>query len=124
VAPTGADGFSAMCITDDSAHLFANAMIGSIGTPTDFAAPAPYQLVATDLGAGTMGAGDVSLAAGAAGSEVVNVVYRSREHGDVAATVDQGRFALWPESCHIGDPLLTSRPWPAGLRLTGGRCGH
>jgi hypothetical protein len=95
VVLAGTDGFSAMCITDDSTHLFAKNMIGSVGTPTDYAAPGPRDLAATDLGMGTMSAGDISLAAGTAGSDIVGVVYHSRTHGDVAATVSQGHFALW-----------------------------
>ena len=95
VVLAGTDGFSALCITDDSTHLFAKDMIGSVGTPTDYAAPAPRALTATDLGVGTMNAGDLSLAAGTAGSDIVGVVYHSRTHGDVSATVSQGRFALW-----------------------------
>jgi hypothetical protein len=95
VVLAGPGGFSAMCVTDDSAHLFADAMIGSIGRPAGYAAPGPRQLVATDLGAGTVGAGDISLAAGAAGSDVAGVVYPSRTHGRVTATVRRGCFALW-----------------------------
>lgn len=87
VVLAGTDGFSAMCITDDSTHLFAKDMVGSLGTPTDHAAPGPRALTATDLGAGTMRAGDLSLAAATAGSDIVGVVYHSRTHGDVSATV-------------------------------------
>lgn len=88
------DGFSALCITDSSAHLFARDMIGSVGHP-DVPAPGPRDLVATDLGVGTMNAADVSLAAGAAGVDVTQVTYRSPTRGDVSATVSGGRFALW-----------------------------
>lgn len=95
VVLAGTDGFSAMCITDDSTHLFAKDMIGSVGTPTDYAAPAPRALTTTDLGVGTMNVGDISLAAGTAGSDIVGVVYHSRTHGGVSATVSRGRFALW-----------------------------
>lgn len=42
-----------------------------------------------------MKAGDLSMAAGEAGSDVVEIVYRSRTRGDVAATVSKGHFALW-----------------------------
>jgi hypothetical protein len=42
-----------------------------------------------------MTAGEISLAAGHAGADVVGVVYRSQTHGDVTATVSHGRFALW-----------------------------
>lgn len=95
VVLTGKEGFSALCITDDSAGLFDKGMIGSIGKPGGYAAPGPRELSATDLGMGTMGAGDISLAAGAAGPDVVAVTYRSQSHGNVTATVNAGRFALW-----------------------------
>lgn len=95
VVLAGRDGFSAMCISDDTAHLFAKDVTGSIGTPTGYAAPRPREVTATDLGSGTMKAGDFSLAAGVAGPDVVGVSYRSPTHGDVVATVSDGRFALW-----------------------------
>jgi hypothetical protein len=88
------EGFSAMCITDDSTRLFED-WFGSIGTPSGYTPPAPRALVATDLGTGAIGAGELSLAAGAAGSEVAKVVYRSPSRGEVTATVSKGRFALW-----------------------------
>lgn len=91
----GTDGFSGLCITDDSANLFADNMIGSIGTPTEYIAPQPRELTATDLGVGTMSAGNISLAAGNAGSDIVDVAYRSPTHGEVTATVSQGHFAFW-----------------------------
>lgn len=95
VVLAGRDGFSATCITDDSAGLFTGGVIGSLGRPAGHAVPGPRELFATDLGMGTMDAGDISLAAGAVGPEVVGVAYRSRSHGDVTATVSGGRFALW-----------------------------
>ncbi|MGY4643889.1 hypothetical protein [Cellulomonas sp. URHB0016] len=95
VVLTGSDGFTATCITDDSAPFFAQGSIGSIGTPTGYVPPGPREVFATSLGAGTMGAGDISTAAGAAGADVVGVVYHSRTHGDVVATVNLGQFALW-----------------------------
>lgn len=87
-------GFAAMCITDSSTGLFED-WFGSIGTPSDHTTPGPRELFATDLGTGGIDAGDLSLAAGTAGQEVAKVVYRSRDHGEVAATVSRGRFALW-----------------------------
>lgn len=95
VVLAAADGFSAMCIADDSTRLFADDMIGSVGTPSDYVPPGPRDLIATSLGAGTMKAGDLSLAAGVAGPDVVAVAYASRTHGTVAATVSQRHFALW-----------------------------
>lgn len=91
---TGANGFSALCITDDTAGWFDGGMIGSIGAPSGYVAPGPREVVAGDLGMGIVG-GEMSLAAGAAGSDVAAVTYRSQSHGDVAATVNAGRFALW-----------------------------
>lgn len=95
VVLAGADGFSALCITDDSTHLFTKDWIGSVGTPTGYATPGPRDVVATDLGSGTIDAGDLSLAAGLAGPDVATVVYHSPTHGDVDATVSHGHFALW-----------------------------
>ncbi|MFC8597240.1 MULTISPECIES: hypothetical protein [unclassified Isoptericola] len=95
-------GFSALCITDDSSHLFDKAWIGSVGAPTAYAAPGPRDLSARDLGVGTMSSGDISLAAGDAGTEVSSVAYDSRSHGRVVATVTGGHFALW----FPGDELL------------------
>lgn len=90
-----AEGFSALCITDDSAGLFDKAWIGSVGIPADYVAPGPRDLTATDLGVGTMSSGDISLAAGDAGAEVEGVTLVSQSHGAIAATVAQGHFALW-----------------------------
>lgn len=93
VLATG-DGFSALCITDDSTRLFTD-WFGSIGTLSDDLAAGPRKLVATDLGTGTIDAGRLSVAAGVAGSDVAEVSYHSPEHGIVNATVHDGRFALW-----------------------------
>jgi hypothetical protein len=98
------NGFSAMCITDDSTRLFED-WFGSIGTPSNYTTPGPRDLVATDLGTGTIDDGHLSLAAGAAGSEVAEVVYRSRDHGEVAATVSMGRFALWLPGDELEDAV-------------------
>lgn len=91
----GPDGFAALCITDDSTGLFTRDMIGSIGSPTDYAVPRPRDVTATDLGTGTMSAGDLSLAAGTVGTDVVGISYNSQSNGEVAATVANGRFAFW-----------------------------
>jgi hypothetical protein len=95
VVLTGKDGFSALCITDDAVSLFGKGMIGSVGKSTPHTVPGPRELTAMALGTGTMSAGDISMAAGTAGSDILGVVYRSRTHGDVIATVSQGHFALW-----------------------------
>jgi hypothetical protein len=91
----GAGGFSALCVTDTSAGLFTQGMIGSVGVPGGYTAPGPRDVVATDLGSGTMAAGELSLAAGSVGPQVVGVAYRSLDHGLVEASVAEGRFALW-----------------------------
>lgn len=95
VVLTGGDGFSALCITDDAVNLFGKAMTGSVGKPAGYVAPRPRELTATALGTGTMSAGDISLAAGTAGSDIVGIIYKSRTHDAVTATVSQGHFALW-----------------------------
>lgn len=90
----GSGGFSALCITDESAPLFRD-WIGSVGAPADYATPDPRDVVATDLGTGIVNNGELSVAAGYVGSDVTGVVYRSASHGEVVATVSGGRFALW-----------------------------
>ncbi|PZG21273.1 hypothetical protein C1I95_07885 [Micromonospora craterilacus] len=95
VVLAGDDGFSAMCLTNDSLGLFSDAWVGSVGRPDDFTEPAPRELRATDLGSGSVARGAVSVAVGFAGGEVVGVTYPSAAHGPVEATVSGGRFALW-----------------------------
>lgn len=94
VVLAGRGGFSALCVTDTSRHLFAD-MFGSIGASTDDTDPGPRELIATDLGTGTLDAGDLSVAAGTAGRDITGVTYRSGTHGAVDATVAAGHFALW-----------------------------
>jgi hypothetical protein len=94
VVLTGSDGFSALCITDESTPLFRD-WIGSVGTPGNYAVPDPRDIVATDLGTGSARAGELSVAAGYVGSDVTGVVYQSAGHSEVVATVSGGRFALW-----------------------------
>ncbi|MEO5852207.1 MAG: hypothetical protein ABIQ15_06805 [Nocardioides sp.] len=50
-----------------------------------------------------MNAGELSLAAGTAGSDIVGVAYDSRSHGEVAATVSKGRFGLWQPGDEVED---------------------
>lgn len=101
----GARGFAALCVTDDSSHTFGfgTDMIGSVGTLWNYIPPGPRDLIPTDLGSGTMSAGDISLAAGIAGSDIIRVVYPSRTHGDVNATVSGGHFALWFPGDELND---------------------
>lgn len=94
VTLTGAKGFSALCVTSESTPLFQD-WFGSIGTPDNHATPGPRDVVATDLGAGGVDAGELSVAAGHAGPDVTGVTYHSAHRGQVAATVSGGRFALW-----------------------------
>lgn len=103
VVLAGADGFSALCVTDSSRRLF-DSWIGSLGMAAGTTRIGARQLVATDLGSGTTAAGPLSLAVGVAGSQVTGVSYRSDEHGKVLATVTEGRFALWLP----GDELETA----------------
>lgn len=64
-----------------------------------------FELLATDLGTGTVDAGEISLAAGAAGaagSDVAGVVYHSRTRGDVTATVNEG--------CAVDSAVVSGTP--------------
>lgn len=90
----GDDGFTALCVTDGSTRLFGD-MFGSIGTPEGYRAPRPDEVIATDLGTGAIDAGELSLAAGYAGTDITGISYDSATHGRVEATVSQGHFALW-----------------------------
>ncbi len=116
----GEGGFSALCITDDSSGLFTNGMIGSIGVAAG-GLPGAREVRATELGMGTVGAaGDMSMAAGYAGTEVVGVAYHSRSHGVVTATVNAGRFALW----FPGDELIDAARWGVDVEVTYGDGSH
>lgn len=95
VALRGDRGFAGLCITDASTGWFRKDMIGSAGIATGLDAVGARGVVATDLGTGTMTAGDISLAAGFAGPQVTGITLRTESHGSVAATVAGGRFALW-----------------------------
>lgn len=91
----GPDGFSALCTTDDSTHLFGDRLIGSMGVTTLTATPVPRDLQATVLGTGTIDGDGISLAAGEIGSEITGIQYRSTTYGNVIASVSNGYFALW-----------------------------
>ncbi|QNE18930.1 hypothetical protein F1D05_14690 [Kribbella qitaiheensis] len=94
VVLAGQNGFSALCITDESTPLF-KSNIGSIGSASDADQPGNRRLSATVLGAGSIDGNQLSIAAGAAGSDVAAVTYASATHGVVTATVSGGQFALW-----------------------------
>lgn len=85
-------GFSALCITDDSRHLF-RSYFGSVGSAPKL--PAGRELIATSLGTGSIGSHSLSVAVGLAGPEVTAITYQSATRGTVSATVDAGQFALW-----------------------------
>lgn len=91
----GDNGFSGLCITDASTGWFRNDMIGSVGVATGLDPVGARGVEATDLGTGTMAAGDISLAAGLAGPQVVGITTDTVSHGIVTATIADGRFALW-----------------------------
>ena len=95
VVLSGDSGFSGLCITDASTGWFRKDMIGSAGVATGLDPVGARGVVATDLGTGTMAAGDISLTAGFAGPQVVGITLDTEWHGVVAATVAGGRFALW-----------------------------
>lgn len=94
VVLTGTDGFSALCITDESKPMF-ESWVGSAGTPTDYVTPQARSIQLTSRGPVAMNGHELSLLEGAVGAEVVGVSYQSKGNGEVQATVSQGRFALW-----------------------------
>jgi hypothetical protein len=94
VVLAGRNGFSALCITDESTPLF-RSNIGSIGTSPDADRPNSRGLSATVLGTGSIDGHELSMAAGAAAPDVTSVTYTSRTRGVVAATVSGGQFAFW-----------------------------
>ncbi|MBM7515907.1 hypothetical protein [Nocardioides nitrophenolicus] len=114
---SGAGGFSGLCITDDSRRLFDD-LIGSVGT-ADVPAPGARGLIATDLGTGSLDAGELSLVAGLAGDDVVGVAYESAAHGRVEASLGEGRFALW----FPGDELADGGPVPLEVTYADGSVG-
>ncbi|WP_112242915.1 hypothetical protein [Kribbella monticola] len=90
----GRDGFSALCITDDSKHLF-RSYFGAIGSTPPANRPSNRGLAPLVLGTGSIDGNELSVAAGAAGSDVTAVTYTSPTRGKVNATVSGGQFALW-----------------------------
>ena len=99
----GQDGFNVLCITDESSPFYSKGMIGHIGTPTDWTPPGPRGLTAASLGSGTVDSAALSLAAGAAGADIIKIVYRSPAYGDVTATLSDGHFALWLPGTELGN---------------------
>lgn len=94
VVLAGQDGFSALCITDDSTRLFQD-FFGSIGKTPSADRPTPRGLTATVLGTGSADGNELSVAAGLAGPDVTALTYTSPTRGKVKATVSGGQFALW-----------------------------
>lgn len=90
----GEGGFSALCIADESTPLF-NGMIGYVGVSTSYEALQPRAVRPLAFGGGIVNNQPVSVVAGEIGSAIVGVTYRSKEHGEVVATVSNGHFALW-----------------------------
>lgn len=89
---TGSNGWSAMCVTDGT--LFGGSF-GYSGPSGGSAVPKPRGLIAHGMGVGSTRAGDLSMVAGAAGSDVVGVVFQSRTAGEVVGSVSRGQFVLW-----------------------------
>lgn len=88
----GDDGWSAMCVSDDS--MFGGSF-GYSGGPGGSPTPGPRDLLPQGMGTGTTSAGSLSMVAGAAGSDVVGVSYPSQAEGEVTGSVSKGQFVLW-----------------------------
>ncbi len=90
----GDDGFSALCITDESRPLFQSSF-GYVGV-VDHSDRVPSRLIhAEALGVGSIDGHELSIATGPVEAGVVGVTYASAVHGAVSATVSHGHFALW-----------------------------
>jgi hypothetical protein len=90
----GGDGFSAVCITDESRPLFQSS-IGYIGTRPEGTRPGGRDVTPDALGVGMVNSRELSVAAGAVGSNVTAIMYESAKFGRVQATVSNGHFAFW-----------------------------
>ena len=88
----GDDGWSAMCVSDDS--MFGGSF-GYSGGPGGSPTPGPRNLLPQGMGTGTTSAGSLSMVAGAAGSDVVGVAYLSQAEGEVIGSLSKGQFVLW-----------------------------
>jgi len=89
----GGDGFSAVCITDESRPLFQSS-IGYIGQRPEGTRPDSRSITPDALGVGMVNSRELSVAAGAVGSDVTAITYDSARFGQVQATVSNGHFAL------------------------------
>jgi len=95
----GDDNFTAMCVTDDSQPFVMDSAgftdaTGGVGNHRS-PAPGPREVSVRELGTAGLETGDLSVAAGAVGTDVVGLTYSSAEHGTVTATVTVGHFAFW-----------------------------
>jgi hypothetical protein len=90
----GGGGFSAVCITDESRPLFQSS-IGYIGTAREGTRPDSGSVTPDALGVGMVNSRELSVAAGAVGSDVAAITYNSVKFGPVQATVSNGHFAFW-----------------------------
>jgi hypothetical protein len=88
------NGFGALCITDDSRHLF-RSYFGSIGTTPPSDRPTARGLTPISLGTGSIAGNNLSVATGLAGADVSTVTYTSPTRGKITATVNDSQFALW-----------------------------
>jgi hypothetical protein len=119
VVLAGQNGFSALCITDESTRFF-KSNFGSIGTAVDVDRPNSRGLSATDLGTGSIDGHDLSIAVGTATPDVTSVTYTSPTRGPVAATVGGGHFALWLPG---NDLLNASKGTPVTVTYRDGTTG-
>ncbi|GAA0582302.1 hypothetical protein HPO96_08525 [Kribbella sandramycini] len=90
----GPGGSEASCMTSSSPRMKGGGY-GSIGGPGR-PAPGPREISISSLGAA--GGGDfgyVTSGMGRVGADIVGITYRSKAHGLVEATVENGYFAFW-----------------------------
>jgi hypothetical protein len=114
VVLAGAGGFDATCITDASAPWFRQGMIGAIGKSGTGTGPKPRELAVSQLGTGSVGGNPISMASGAAGSDITGITYTSVSGEQVTATVSLGHFAFWMP----GDELQNASETGAAVDVT------
>ncbi|MEJ5915015.1 hypothetical protein [Pseudokineococcus sp. 1T1Z-3] len=90
VVLTGPDGLLASCLSTEPREESYSA-----GASAGGRVPGPAEVTIRSFGTTTQEVGDQSELTGLAGEDVTDVTYRSREHGDVEATVAGGVWSLW-----------------------------
>lgn len=114
VVLAGDDGLTATCTWGHQGPASAG-----LGT-RDILPLDPREVRMFNVGGSSQGSqGDLSTIVGYAGDDVAGVTYNSERHGDVVATVGEGRFALWMPGDELhGEDKRDPRQGGVGLKVT------